>query len=224
MLWPARAQRLRQGHGSGGALAALPALALTPLPHPPPPAPRSQSARTSPLRRQSPDEPRGAFRAREGRSELPPRALPPELSQRASALGTLAPARAQEPLHAASRAGRLAGGPGAELESGAEVREPPPAPLIDLRPSEAGPAGSSAPGRGAADSNPDPAPSALASLEELLGALEGGGPDTPPSETCTSPSLNAAAPCAPMGPAEASGLNGWARFGDALCSDPARGA
>ena len=135
----------------------------------------------------------------------------PELSQRASA-----PARAQEPVHAAARAGRLAGGSRAEQESDAEAGEPPPAPLIDLRPSEAGPAGSSPPGRGAACA----APPALASLEELLGALEGAGPDTPPSASRTAPSLGAAAPCAPTGPADAAGMNGWARFGDALCYDP----
>ena len=217
-LCPARAQRLRQGHGSGGALAALPALALTPLPHPPPPGPRSQSARTSPLRRASPDEPRGACPARDGRAGLAPRTLSPELSQRARAPGTLAPARAQEPPHAAPHAGCRAGGPGAGRESDAEAGRESDAEAGRASDAEAGvppPAGGSAPGRGAAGA----APAALASLEELLGALEGAGPDTPPSVSRTSSSVGAAVPCALTAPADAAGLNGWARFGDALCYD-----
>ncbi|KAK9818990.1 hypothetical protein WJX81_007496 [Elliptochloris bilobata] len=43
----AAVKRLRRGHGSGGALAALPALAMTALPHPLPPMPRSQDAGTA---------------------------------------------------------------------------------------------------------------------------------------------------------------------------------
>ena len=213
-------QRLRRGHSSGGALAALPALAMTPLQPSASSTPVAQSALT--------------VRCQRVTSE----GVPDADSGTADAIGRLGQAgrlsRAYDVPAADPETGHSRGvsttssllqpsNPSAGPCSEAHAAHPPPLqpPFIDLGPTEPSPLQCNGEvrkpdvriGLGLRHGVAAVAPLTLTALEELL---DGFGDSLTPAGSAP------ASPSAPPPPAQAPSINGWASFGDALalCYNP----
>lgn len=213
-------QRLRRGHSSGGALAALPALAMTPLQPSSSSTPALQSALASPCRRVTSE---GAGEADSGTADASARANG-RLAQtgRSGAVSDdVAPDPDPGPIKEGFSSLPRPSNPGAGPCSEAHAALPLPLqpPFIDLGPAEPsslqynGEVGKPDIGMCLGSGVAAAAPVTLTALEQLLDGF---------GDTFTLAGSAPASPAAPPLPAQAPGINGWASFGEALslCYEP----